>query len=177
MLHVEPRKQYERSLPLHDRGNLSVFHSTVSGSSPARLAEMLESLSVQKDLAEEALSKLPGTPSKPRSTGGSFVKGATHDDPFTVSPSRTESCKSTVSSSLGTPTRRTPSASVTPLRNSSLLQSQNLTPGSLSKSMSNGLARIEETTFSPRPDHLGEQPTSKNAQAIFPPNACIFVAK
>lgn len=177
MVHVEPRKQYDRALPIHDRGNLSVFQSTNSGSSPARLAEMLENLSVQKDLAKEALSRLPGTPSKPKPTGGSFVKGATHDDPFTASPTRTESCQSTLSSSLGTPTRRIKSASATPSRNSSRLQSPNLTPGSHSKGKINGLASIEETTFSPRPDHVGEQPTSDNAQAIFPPNACIFVAK
>jgi len=176
-LHLEPHKQYERSLSIHDRGKLSVLHSTNSGSSPARLAEMLESLSVQKDLADEALSKLPGTPSKPKSIAGSFVKGATHDDPFTVGPTRIESCQSTLSSSLGTPTRRIQSASATPSRNSLHLQSQNVTPGSHSKGKVNGLSSIEETTYSPRPDHLGEQPTSENAQAIFPPNACIFVAK
>ena len=31
--------------------------------------------------------------------------------------------------------------------------------------------------FSPREDRLGQQPSADNAQALYPPDACVFVAK
>lgn len=39
------------------------------------------------------------------------------------------------------------------------------------------LGRSESLSFSPRPDRAGQELSSANAQALLPPEACVFVAK
>lgn len=156
----------------------SALGSGMSGSSPAKLAKLLESLTVQSDLAEQALRQLPGTPSSKGKTGlSNFVRGTNAEDPFTTKHVFSEANRKTSTSSPATPSRQSKSSDATPTRSGSTRASQRIISSTHSKDKSNNLPTVHEAAFSPRVDRQAEKPTSANAQAIFPPNACIFVAK
>lgn len=139
-----------------------------------------------KSKALEQVSPSP-SPGLRRSVSG-FVQGSTLDidDPFTTAPSRVVLdalgkliSTSTTSISVQTPTRRTQSANVTPNHRASKAPFSHITPthssGDPSTKFTNALPN--ESPFSPREERLGETPSADNAQAIFPPEACVFVAK
>lgn len=180
-LHADSGKQYHDGVMLQEGTAMrSALGSGVSGSSPAKLAELLESLTLQSDLAEQALRQLPGTPSSKSKTGlSSFVRGTNAEDPFTTKHVSSEAYRktSTSTSSPATPSRLSKSSEATPTRSGSTRASQRIISSTHSKDKSNNLPTVHEAAFSPRVDRQAEKPTSANAQAIFPPNACIFVAK
>jgi len=86
-----------------------------------------------------------------------------------------------------TPTRQTRSANVTPVkqRNYTTVSAQSTPSSSASKRLSvpfkvnAGVDDDEDDVAhcSPRVDRLAEKPSVDNAQGLYLPNACVFVAK
>lgn len=129
-----------------------------AGSSPAKLVGMLDDVSsLQTDFVVKSSSAKQEDPF----TSPSWRNGAGHIGP--VTPSRRNQTFA-----------ETPSRRVEPLVP---LDDSPSTRSTTSKTNSKRKAVGVTSPFSPREDRLGQRPTPENAQAIFAPDACVFVAK
>jgi hypothetical protein len=100
-----------------------------------------------------------------------FVKrddASKDDDPFTGDGPRMSV----------TPTRLTKSANTTPTKQRILVtHSVHTTPTSASKKSKKAEDAPSAVKVTPRSDRAGDAPSADNAQALFSPHACVFVAK
>lgn len=129
--------------------------------------------------AESPNSPSP-SPSPKRMATSSFVQSpnAEKDDPFTSNSSNSTLDGIPLGKLLTTPSRRTQSANVTPNHRATKGSFVHDTPASSGRRSTKlvNLA-LTSTPFSPREVRQRETPSAENAQAIFPPEACVFVAK
>ena len=131
----------------------------LSESSPARLAGMITEMPTRLKINTEF--SVDGRTDLREPEGPFIVQGANSyiGDPFTTSDSTQNSSHHgritpTAEAGLASPIASTPSPNI---------------PDNLQTS--------PETPFTPREDRIGQPVSSENAQALNPPDACIFVAK
>ncbi|KAK5172477.1 hypothetical protein LTR04_002403 [Oleoguttula sp. CCFEE 6159] len=99
------------------------------------------------------------------------VQGITTDidDPFT-SPKRQDATEQT---EQATPSHKKQLSPLSPARFTGEQHDEVLAPSSTS---AGNISPSLGSPFSPREDRIGQTPSADNAQAIYPPDACVFVA-
>ena len=154
--------------PVHsEKVRHSLLQHDMGSSSPARLSGMVEDLS-KCCLSDDTVGSKYGSASdsgfcpEGKVSSTSFIvhdSTSAMDDPFTstTSSDKDKSSKSSCDSAFTAP----------------------LVRGVSSASGDAGAIQAESTSspFSPREDRIGQQPSADNAQALYPPDACVFVAK
>lgn len=179
---AEPKRP--RPLSLHS--DFEAVHSRflrregeAATSSPAKLFRMLDDDEFRDVLSDRRASGAKrgsdaDVSSLSKKDGRDFVVGGNDDDPFTSQNRRVSDPPNHVRgySDISSQTSsQTPTA-----RLDEQEPSGEITPES-SKKGPETTGDPSTPPFSPRGDRIGQMPSADNAQAIYPPEACVFVAK